>query len=149
MNHAVKSFARVLALGGLLLGGLSIPPADAQDTSKDAAGVKPDNTKVNKRDRSPSALTADNQKENKPDRQVAAEIRRAVVKDKDLSTYAHNVKIIVTHGNVTLKGPVRSEDEKKSVEAKATEVAGAGKVTNQLSISTAKTKRSKKMASQT
>ena len=46
--------------------------------------------------------------------------------DKSLSTYAHNVKIVSKQGKVTLKGPVRSEDEKKTVAAKATEVAGAG-----------------------
>ena len=58
--------------------------------------------------------------------------------DKTLSTYAHNVKVIAQDGQVTLKGPVRTEDEKKTVEAKATEVAGAGHVTNQISIAPAK-----------
>jgi hyperosmotically inducible protein len=51
-----------------------------------------------------------------------------------VSTYAHNVKIISKNGKVTLKGPVRSEDEKKTVESKAVEVAGAGNVTNELTI---------------
>lgn len=54
--------------------------------------------------------------------------------DKDLSSYAHNVKIITQGGRVTLKGPVRTEDEKRVVEAKATEVAGAGRVTNHMSV---------------
>ena len=54
--------------------------------------------------------------------------------DKSLSTYAHNVKIVAHGGTVTLKGPVRTEEEKKTVEAKATEVAGAGKVTNNISV---------------
>ena len=58
--------------------------------------------------------------------------------DKTLSTYAHNVKVIAQDGQVTLKGPVRTEEEKKTVEAKATEVAGAGHVTNQISIAPAK-----------
>jgi len=44
------------------------------------------------------------------------------------------VKIITQNGQVTLKGPVRSEDEKKTVEAKATEVAGENKVTSELNI---------------
>jgi osmotically-inducible protein OsmY len=56
------------------------------------------------------------------------------MKDKSLSTYAHNVKIITQNGQVTLKGPVRSEEEKKTVEAKATEVAGQNKVTSELNI---------------
>jgi hyperosmotically inducible protein len=48
------------------------------------------------------------------------------------------VKIVAQHGQVTLKGPVRTEDEKKTIEARATEVAGAGHVTNQISIAPAK-----------
>jgi len=54
--------------------------------------------------------------------------------DKTLSTYAHNVKIVAQDGQVTLKGPVRTENEKKTIEAKAVEVAGAGHVDNQMSI---------------
>jgi osmotically-inducible protein OsmY len=60
------------------------------------------------------------------------------VQDKSLSTYAHNVKIVTQGGSVTLKGPVRSEEEKHMVEAKATEIAGAGHVTNELSVAPAK-----------
>jgi hyperosmotically inducible periplasmic protein len=97
-----------------------------------------DNTKVNKRDRAAEAVTADQQKENTNDREITQKIRRALVDDKTLSTYAHNVKVVSQDGQVTLKGPVRTEDEKKAVEAKATEVAGAGRVTNQLSIAPAK-----------
>lgn len=95
-----------------------------------------DNTKVNERDRSKAEPTADQQKENTSDREVARQIRRALVKDKDLSTYAHNVKVIVQNGAVTLKGPVRSDDEKRAVEAKAAEVAGADKVTSELQVAT-------------
>ena len=58
--------------------------------------------------------------------------------DKTLSTYAHNVKVIAQDGQVTLKGPVRTEEEKQTVEARATEVAGAGHVTNQISIAPSK-----------
>jgi osmotically-inducible protein OsmY len=58
--------------------------------------------------------------------------------DKSLSTYAHNVKVIAQDGQVTLKGPVRSETEKKAIEAKAIDVAGAGHVTNQISIAPSK-----------
>ena len=64
---------------------------------------------------------------------------RALVKDDGLSTYAHNVKVIAIGGTVTLKGPVRSEDEKKAVEAKAVEIAGKDHVKNLLSIAPAKT----------
>jgi osmotically-inducible protein OsmY len=97
-----------------------------------------DNTKVNKRDRAEGAVTADQQKENESDREITQKIRRAVMADKTLSTYAHNVKIVAQNGQVTLKGPVRTEDEKKSVEAKATEVAGVGRVTNEITIAPTK-----------
>jgi osmotically-inducible protein OsmY len=102
------------------------------------AQTPPDNSKVNARDRAKGAPTADQQKENANDRQLAQKIRRALMQDKTLSSYAHNVKVIARDGQVTLKGPVRSEQEKKTVEAAATEVAGAGHVTNQISIATAK-----------
>ncbi|MCC6590366.1 MAG: BON domain-containing protein [Bryobacterales bacterium] len=62
------------------------------------------------------------------------QIRKAVVADKSLSTYGHNVKIIATNGKVTLKGPVHTEEESKAIEAKAVEVAGAGNVTNQIAV---------------
>lgn len=99
-----------------------------------AAFQEPDNTKVNKRDRAKTAKTADQAKENRSDREIMQQIRKAVVDDKSLSTYAHNVKIIATHGKVTLKGPVHTEEESKAIEAKAVEVAGAGNVTNQITV---------------
>ena len=110
----------------------SVPSIWAQtDNDQNAA---PDNTKVNKRDRDKNEMTADQQKENRSDRELARQVRRALVKDKSLSTYAHNVKVIARDGAVTLKGPVRSEEEKKTVESKAAEVAGAGNVINDLTI---------------
>jgi hyperosmotically inducible periplasmic protein len=97
-----------------------------------------DNTKVNTRDRAKGAVTADQQKENASDRELTQKIRRALMQDKTLSSYAHNVKVIAQGGQVTLKGPVRTEEEKKTVETKAAEVAGAGHVTNQMSVAPAK-----------
>lgn len=98
----------------------------------------PDNTATNKRDRSKAEKTADQANQNSGDRDLMRKIRRSIMDDKSLSTYAHNVKIIAENGKVTLKGPVRSEDEKRSVEAKAVEVAGTGNVTNELSVSPGK-----------
>ena len=97
--------------------------------------TKPDNTKVNKRDRNASEVTADQQKMNATDQEMTRKIRRSIVADKSLSTYAHNIKIISQNGAVTLKGPVKSDDEKKAVMAKAVAVAGsADKVTDQISV---------------
>ena len=123
-----------VVLGGLF--SLMAGPAVAQQT-------QPDNTKVNKRDRADGAVTADQQKENAPDRELAAKIRKSIVDDKELSTYAHNVKIVVREGKVTLKGPVRSVGEKTSVFTKATDIAGAENVTNSLTIAPDKAKTKK------
>ena len=122
------SLVRALVLGGLM--AVTATAATAQ--------TAPDNTKVNKRDRAEGAVTADQQKETAADRELAQKIRRALVKDDTLSTYAQNVKIIAIAGEVTLKGPVRSDEEKKTVEAKAVEIAGKDKVKNLLSIAPAK-----------
>ena len=126
-----KLFTRAM-LVLFMLGGISFAQ---QDNSQQ---VPADNTKVNQRDRNQSEPTADQQKENSTDRELARKIRRAVVNDKSLSTDAHNVKIIAQNGSVTLKGAVKSDEEKQAIESKATEVAGAGKVTNELQVAPSK-----------
>jgi len=95
---------------------------------------QPDNTKMNQEDRSNDQPTADQQKNNPSDRQLTQHVRQAIMGDKSLSTYAHNVKIISQNGVVTLKGPVRSDDEKRAIEAKADEVAGKDKVVNEMTV---------------
>ena len=116
----------------ILLSGLAVAQQD------NSSQVPADNTKVNQRDRSQNEPTADQQKENSGDRQLTQQIRRAIVKDKSLSTNAHNVKIITQNGSVTLKGAVKSEEEKQAIESKATEIAGAGKVNNELQVAPSK-----------
>jgi hyperosmotically inducible periplasmic protein len=109
--------------------------AQSADGQAKPDNSKPDNTRVNKRDRNPAEATADRQKMNAADRKLSEQIRKSIFDDKILSTYAHNVKVISQDGIVTLKGPVRSDDEVKSIMAKAVEVAGsAGKVVNQMSV---------------
>jgi hyperosmotically inducible protein len=97
--------------------------------------TQPDNTKVNQRDKNPGEATADNQKGNADDLALTAKIRKAVMADKSLSTYAHNIKIISQNGTVTLKGPVQSDAEVKALMAKAADATGsASKVVNQLDV---------------
>lgn len=103
----------------------------AQDST---VQTQPDNTKINKRDRASGAVTADNQKNNKSDRDLTQKIRKAIVEDKSLSTYAHNVKVITRDGTVTLKGPVRSDDEKSSIVSKAADIAGKANVKDEMSV---------------
>ena len=105
---------------------------------QESSQVPANNTKVNQRDRNQSEPTADQQKENTSDRQLTQQIRRAIVKDKNLSSDAHNVKIITQNGAVTLKGRLNSEEEKQAIESKAAEVAGAGKVNSELQVAPGK-----------
>jgi hyperosmotically inducible protein len=124
-NFTIKALlAQFVLLSSL---GLLWAQSGAQDQPAD-------NTKVNQRDRSDAEATADKQKENSTDRQLTQQIRKALVKDKSLSTYGHNVKVISQNGMVTLKGPVKSEEEKQAIEAKAAQIAGADKVTNELEV---------------
>jgi hyperosmotically inducible protein len=124
MTHAF----RAALLGVLLLSSLGLLWAQ-QDTS-----APPDNPKINQRDRNQSEPTADQQKETSNDRDLAQQIRRALVKDKSLSSNAHNVKVIAQNGAVTLKGPVNSEQEKQAVEAKAAQIAGADRVNSEIQV---------------
>jgi osmotically-inducible protein OsmY len=119
-------YARVTLVSALLMG------TAAYATPFQTA---PDNTKTNQRDRNSDQATADKQKMNAADRDLTAKIRKAVLADKSLSTYAHNIKIISQNGVVTLKGPVHSDEEIRSLMAKAAEVAGGPeKVVNQLAV---------------
>ena len=124
----MKKYVWILAATVLFAGSVLAGPIQ-QDQQP-----APDNTKTNQGDANKGATTADQQKMNPADRATTNQIRSAIMDDKSLSTYAHNIKIITRDGKVTLKGPVRSADEKTAVGEKATQVAGAGNVTNHLTI---------------
>lgn len=111
-----KRFAWTAALAGAL-----VLPAYPQEA---------DNTKANKGEQT----TADKAKNNASDLDTMKKIRQALMDDRSLSTYAHNVKVIAQDGKVTLKGPVRSDAEKATVEATAAKIAGAGNVDSQLTV---------------
>lgn len=128
-----KNMVRTFLCTGLLLGVGVLMYAQEPNTQAPPAS---DNTKTNQRDRSANAPTADQQKDNRSDRDITQQIRQSIMKDKSLSTYAHNVKVITQNGQVTLKGPVQSEDEKKAIEAKAAEVVGENKVSSELNVKT-------------
>ena len=130
-QHRIRSSVRAVLFSGVMAVSAGVAFAQTPRTP-------PDNTKVNTRDRAKGAVTADQQKENAGDRELTQKIRKSLMADKSLSTYAHNVKVVAQGGQVTLKGPVRTEDEKRNVEAKAVEVAGAGHVVNEISIAPAK-----------
>ena len=112
-----KSVAAALVL-------MALPASHAWASQQPA----PDNTAVNKRDRHTGQQTADQQTNNKADLETTRQIRKAIVADKSLSTYAHNIKIITVDGKVTLKGPVKTAEEKAAIQKIATDVAGAANV---------------------
>ena len=132
MNRIVKNSLLGLSLSTFLI---SVTPVTFGSPQSDKTVVPADNTKVNKRDRNANKPTSGAQKENKNDRTITQNIRRAVRKDKALSTYDHNVKIITQNGMVTLRGPVSSEAAKQNIEAKAAQIAGKDNVKNELEVS--------------
>jgi hyperosmotically inducible protein len=118
---AVSTFASTLLISNCAFG---------QDQNS-PTNTSPDNSATNKA----HMTTADQQSEATSDRMLTQKIRKAIIADKSLSMYGHNVKIITKDGAVTLKGPVHSDAEKQSIGDKAAEAAGgADKVTNQLTV---------------
>jgi hyperosmotically inducible protein len=103
--------------------------------SADRSSVPADNSKSNKVDPSNSTATADAQMNDSSDISITERIRKSLMADKSLSTYAHNVKVVTVNGHVTLNGVVRSELERTTVETKAVSVVGQGSVVNDLKIS--------------
>jgi hypothetical protein len=128
-GNPVRLARLFVPLGTLVLAGSLM--AEAIPEYQDPQQPAPDNTKKNKDQTSP---TADQQKMNTSDREITQKTRKAINEDKSLSTYAHNIKIITQDGKVTLRGPVRSEEEKNNLQEKAVAVAGRENVTNQLEI---------------
>ena len=107
------------------------PDNDTTTTTSPSTPPDADNTARNADN---PAADATNQLETEEDIRISAAIRRAVTDDKALSTNAHNVKITTANGIVTLRGPVKSEQEKSSIEAKAKAVAGVTRVENLLEV---------------
>lgn len=101
--------------------------------------VSKDNSEINERDNSVTSVTADQQKINQTDTQITARIRRDIMKEKSLSTYAQNVKIISINGQVTLKGPVRTMNEQNTILKYARAAAGASNVINEMAVTPEKT----------
>lgn len=128
-GSSIKLRRSLLPVGALVLCASLM--ATAVPANQDPRQTPPDNTKQNKDQTNP---TADQQKMNPADRAITQKIRKAIHEDSTLSTYAHNIKIITQDGQVKLRGPVRSEEEKTNIEAKAVAVAGEGNVTDQLEI---------------
>ncbi len=125
---------RILVITLSFLACGMLPRAFAQNPSPSPTATAPDNSGINTRDRANNAMTAGEQSGAQGDLKLTAQIRRAIVKDKSLSMMAHNVKIISVNGQVTLRGPVKSEQEKTTVGSKAQAIAGTERVDNRLEV---------------
>jgi hyperosmotically inducible periplasmic protein len=96
--------------------------------------TKPDNAATNERDRSGETKTSDDQSNSSADLKITQAIRRALMKDSELSTTAKNIKIITDNGQVTLRGPVNNAQEKAKIGQLARSAAGGAKVDDQLDV---------------
>ncbi len=128
--NPLRSSILASAAAVVLLSGSCVLPHSRAVAQNCASQTAPDNSKQNVN----HSDTADNQSNAKSDRHITAKVRKAIIADKNLSTYAHNVKIITSNGAVTLKGPVKSDDEKQQVASDAASVVSADKVTNELTV---------------
>ncbi|MGA2047448.1 MAG: BON domain-containing protein [Terracidiphilus sp.] len=120
---------RITVLAAAIAATLSFSLASRSAMAQDAAS-KPDNSAQNKG----QDQTAQDQSNIQSDRETTAKVRKALIADKDLSMYAHNIKIITRNGTVTLKGPVKSDDEKQKVETDVAGVVSRDSLVDQLTV---------------
>jgi hyperosmotically inducible periplasmic protein len=96
--------------------------------------TNPDNTAINKRDRSGETNTSGDQSNTSADLKVTQAVRRALMQDSQLSTTAKNIKVITANGQVTLRGPVNTAEEKAKIDQIAKSAAGGAQIVNQLEV---------------
>jgi hyperosmotically inducible periplasmic protein len=127
---------RVLPLAGMFFVALTLSSCETQTgrVEKNPRATDADNTARNERDRNPGTQLPTDQAENQADREISANVRKAVMADNSLSTNAQNIKIVTSNGTVTLRGPVKTAQEKEAIEAKAKQVLGVNSVVNLLEI---------------
>ena len=96
--------------------------------------TKPDNTATNARDRSGETKTSGDQSNSSADLKTTQAIRQALIKDRELSTTAKNIKVITANGQVTLRGPVKTAQEKAKIDQIAKSAAGGAEINDQLDV---------------
>ena len=104
MTLALSKSTRVLVLGATISGVPLIEVAQQAPA--------PDNTKANAQ---ADQNTAEKQSNAASDRALTQQVRKAIMQDKSMSTYAHNLKVVTQNGQVTLSGPVRTDEEKQAI----------------------------------
>ena len=96
--------------------------------------AEPDNTAINERDRSDESKTSGDQSNSSADLKTTQAIRQALMKDGELSMTAKNIKVITANGHVTLRGPVKTAQEKAKIDQLAKSAAGGVQIDNQLDV---------------
>ncbi|PYJ36710.1 MAG: hyperosmotically inducible protein [Verrucomicrobia bacterium] len=111
------------------LSALSVAAFAADDEKTNS-----DNTATNERDRSGETKTSGDQSNSSADLNITQAIRQALMKDDQLSMTAKNIKIITANGQVTLRGPVKTAQEKSKIDQLARSAASGAKIENQLDV---------------
>ena len=117
----------ILALAFLSAVSLAALAADNEKT-------KPDNTAINERDRSSDTQTSGDQSNSPADLKITQAIRQALMKNGELSTTSKNIKVITSNGQVTLRGPVKTAQEKAKIDQLAKSAAGGAQIEDQLEV---------------
>jgi len=131
----IKMKSNTLLSTSLIVGALLIPVTFGRASAQSAPAKSAlDNSAQNERDRNHATLTPMDQSNKPGDIEISKRIRSALVADDQLSTEAKNVKIITIDGAVTLRGPVKSDQEKATILAKATQLAGNTQVHDELEV---------------
>ena len=121
MKHTLLAFACLSVFGLAAL---------AADNER----AKPDNTTTNQRDRSGKTKTSGDQSNSSADLKTTQAIRQALMKEGELSTSAKNIKVITVNGHVTLRGPVKTAQEKAKIDQLAKSAAGGAQIDNQVDV---------------
>jgi len=111
------------------LGALGLTALAADDKK-----LNPDNSAINQRDRSGESKTSGDQRNGPGDLKITQAIRQSLMKDEELSMTAKNVKVITANGQVTLRGPVKTVQEKAKIDQLAKSAARGAKINNQLEV---------------
>lgn len=153
MNRALKGSLFAFALGAVSFPVLALEPAEtlnaeanqnnqygqSQSMGMDRAReytpqADADNTQMNKRDRYDATMTPLDQGTSPEDIEITADIRKIVMAREGMSITAQNTKIITYNGMVTLRGPVKTNEEKSFIAETARARAGLDRVDDQLEV---------------
>src|SRR5262245_18542841 len=133
----MRTMGMLTLYGALVAGVIGVPGARAADERTVAAADErkdADDTGRNVRDRNGKTVTPMDQGSSQGNRTITQEIRKQITDNDQLSTNAKNVKIVTVDGVVTLRGPVKSPEEKTTIASIARKAAGVKRVDDQIEV---------------